>query len=299
MQTIKINDQTLLIDIVAELEAFDWHNARWSDAKLIAASPFRPDTHPSFFVHLEGEYAGVWVDSGAADSALEKGNFVSLLANLRGWSYNATADWLLDKYGFPDVEKLRLQPAVNYVDKPSNVVLLSDMTTSDKSAYLESRGITADIQYRYGVGGDADKAIMPWRTKDGLPANVKYRRVDRKDFWYEGGATPIDQLVFGLDVVYREKPPTVAITEAEIDAMSWCAIEENVVGVALGGSSVSDAQLELLLRMPVDEIILGADNDKYGAKLNQRLKLALGGHFRLRFADYRETKDANNFLNVN
>lgn len=298
MQTIKINDQTVNVDIVAELADYDWYNARWTDAKLIAASPFRADTHPSFFVHLEGDYAGVWADSGASDPTKEKGNFVSLLANLRGWSYGMTADWLLEKYGFPDVEKLKLSPRLRQLEPLDSLVLLSDMTTPDTSEYLVSRRITPNIQRRYGVGGDAEKAIMPWRTKDGVPANIKYRRVDRKDFWYEGGATSIDELIFGLDVVHRERPTTVAINEAEIDAMSWCAIEEGVVGVALGGSSVSDAQIELLLRMPVDEVILAGDNDKKGAKLNQRLKMALGGHFNMRFADYREEKDANNFLKV-
>ncbi|EUJ42553.1 toprim domain-containing protein [Paenilisteria rocourtiae] len=299
MQTIKINDQTVNVDIVAELADYDWYNARWTDAKLIAASPFRVDSHPSFFVNLEGDYAGVWGDSGALDTAKEKGNFVSLLANLRGWTYGMTADWLLEKYGFPDVEKLKLSPRLKQLEPLDSLVILSDMTTPDTSAYLESRGITADIQRLYGVGGDEEKAVMPWRTKDGLLANIKYRRVDRKDFWFEGGATPIDELVFGLDVVYRERPITVAINEAEIDAMSWCAIEKGGIGVAVGGSSLSDAQRELLLRMPVEEIILAGDNDDKGAKLNQQLKMELGGHFKIRYADYKGEKDANNFLNVN
>lgn len=296
MQTLQINEKPVIVDIKAELESFDWENARWQGDKLIANSPFRNEHRPSFFVNLEGELAGFWADSGAVDPRKEKGNFVWLIALLRNWSCNAAEMYLLEKYGFPDVEKKQLKPALSRIEKESELIILNGFTSLPKSTYLESRGINADIQELYGVGGDAEKAIMPWRTKEGLPANIKYRRVDTKEFWYERGATPLTELVFGMDVVLREKPQTIALCEAEIDAMSWCLLRKNTIGVAVGSSKLSEGQIELIKRMPAERIILAADNDKAGKKLNQQAKMAFGGLFKLEYANYGSYKDANNKL---
>jgi len=71
------------VDIEEELRLFPWNRARWTESKLIASSPFRDDNAPSFFVNLDGEYAGTWADSGAYGTEYESGNFVRLLAYLR------------------------------------------------------------------------------------------------------------------------------------------------------------------------------------------------------------------------
>lgn len=63
MPEIKVRGQTLDIDIETELREFDWTRARWTADKLQAASPMRYDQTPSFFVNLDGEYAGTWSDS--------------------------------------------------------------------------------------------------------------------------------------------------------------------------------------------------------------------------------------------
>ncbi|EUJ23743.1 DNA primase [Listeria floridensis FSL S10-1187] len=296
MQSITINGQVILIDIQTELEAFEWENARWLGDKLIANSPFRNERRPSFFVNLEGELAGFWADSGAVEPHKEKGNFVWLLALLRGWSYEMAEQYLLEKYGYLDVAKMQLKPAIKRLEPENEVVTLDGFTALPKSDYLESRGIGSEVQQLYGVGGDSEKAIMPWRTKEGLPANIKYRRIDTKDFWYERGATPLTDLVFGQDVVYSEQPDTIALCEAEIDAMSWTLLEKDVIGIAVGSSKLSDGQVELIKRLPAEKIILGADNDKAGRKLNNQAKQAFGGLFKLEFADYDKFKDANDKL---
>ena len=44
------------VDIRTELEAFPWIRPRWDSEKLIAASPFRYDRTPSFFVFCVNQY---------------------------------------------------------------------------------------------------------------------------------------------------------------------------------------------------------------------------------------------------
>ncbi|EIZ3974188.1 toprim domain-containing protein [Listeria monocytogenes] len=280
------------MDILEELNQFHWEHARWTEEKLIAASPFREDNRPSFFVNLQ---TGIWSDSGAVDVTKTKGNLVWLLALLKGWSYGMTADWLEEKYGFPDVAEMKLKPALTLVET-SNYAVLEGFEALNPSEYLESRGISPEIQQLYGVGGDGKKAVMPWRTKDGYAANVKYRRADKKEFWYETDATVLTELVFGYDVVCRENPKTIALCEAEIDAMSWCIIDSNVVGVAVGKSAISEQQIELIKRLNVERIILAGDNDKKGRMLNRQAKMLFGGLFKLEYAEYAPFKDANEKL---
>ncbi|EIZ4078442.1 toprim domain-containing protein [Listeria monocytogenes] len=292
MIVIDINENVLHVDILEELNQFHWEHARWTEEKLIAASPFREDNRPSFFVNLQ---TGIWSDSGAVDVTKTKGNLVWLLALLKGWSYGMTADWLEEKYGFPDVAEMKLKPALTLVET-SNYAVLEGFEALNPSEYLESRGISPEIQQLYGVGGDGKKAVMPWRTKDGYAANVKYRRADKKEFWYETDATVLTELVFGYDVVCRENPKTIALCEAEIDAMSWCIIDSNVVGVAVGKSAISEQQIELIKRLNVERIILAGDNDKKGRMLNRQAKMLFGGLFKLEYAEYAPFKDANEKL---
>jgi hypothetical protein len=58
METLRIRGQDVAVDIRTELEQFNWTRPKWSADKLIAASPFRYDKTPSFFVNFTGEYAG-------------------------------------------------------------------------------------------------------------------------------------------------------------------------------------------------------------------------------------------------
>src|SRR5699024_12436052 len=95
MALIRIGDRHIDVDIREELDQFEWYSAKWTDDKLIASSPFRDDTAPSFYIDLEGEYAGVFGDSGAYDSYYESGTLPRLLAPLRNESTQNAVEHLL------------------------------------------------------------------------------------------------------------------------------------------------------------------------------------------------------------
>ena len=100
MALIRVGDRQIDVDIREELDQFEWYSAKWTDDKLIASSPFRDDTAPSFYIDLEGEYAGIFGDSGAYDSYYESGTLPKLLAYLRNESYEDAVDYLLSKYDY-------------------------------------------------------------------------------------------------------------------------------------------------------------------------------------------------------
>lgn len=286
------------IDVRTELEAFNWTRPRWSTDKLIAASPFRYDQTPSFFVRLvdHGDYpAGTFADSGAYDSEWQSGNFVKLLAFLRNETYEETEEYLLASYGvLTEGETVKLRPIrlkLQRVRQTLNGEVLRDFT-SDYS-YLLSRGISEEVQRQAGVlfNPQANAAVIPWRLADGRLANVKYRKTRGKVFWYQRDAWPIRELVFGLD----RAGPTTVLCEAEIDALSFREAGYNAV--AVGGASFNDFKRDLILRSPIEELVIATDNDKAGEKLRREVERSLSGQVRLRHAYInKEVKDANEAL---
>ena len=297
MAMIEINGTTVNVDVRAEIEAFEWSQPKWSDTKLIAASPFRQEHTPSFFVRLEpcGEYeAGIWGDSGAFNPEHKSGNLVRLLAFLRNETEEEAAEYLLEKYGTGEGQAARLIVPVLRLRKPA-VTLSDDLIEVLPSPYLLQRGITAEVQKAAGIGRSSHKGYtaIPWKTFNGRIANIKYRATVGKHFFYEKGATPIQQLVYGIDTITKREP--VIICEAEIDALSW-----RVAGfqaVALGGVVFTDCQADLIRRTPATCYVICGDNDAAGRFFNEKVKKKLVGE-RVKVIDYATDfyKDANEIL---
>lgn len=299
MPIIKIREHEVDVDIEAELHTFDWgYNAKWSADKLIASSPFRHDSSPSFFVSLTGDYAGVFGDSGAIDDEYVSGGFVKLLAYLRGEGTEETADYLLSEYGrlYTDAEDIRL-PALNIRQPDRYKAPDGQLLTQAVSPYLTMRDISKEAQRQYNVGYGANYigfTAMPWYTPDGRLANVKYRSTRGKTFFYEKGATPIRRLVYGLNVVNAAKSDTAVLCEGEIDAMSWATA--GMPAVACGGSSISNEQIDAIKRSSIRKLLLGGDNDAAGQRLNAEVKRRLGGYVEVYSVDYGRYNDSNDVL---
>jgi DNA primase len=296
LPTIKIRSHSIEVDVRAELEQFTWTRPKWSSDKLIAASPFRYDKSPSFFVNLSGDYAGCWGDSGAYDQEWASGNFTKLLSFLRNESYEETEEYLLGEYGIPSdgTGAIVLKPvslAIQRNRQPLKKEILADYI--EDYTYLKNRGISEHIQRQMGVRYDSQSraAVIPWNLTEKSLTSVKFRTVYGKTFWYHKGGRPIRELVYGIE----QAGPITIICEAEVDAMSW--MEAGYAAAAVGGASVNGWKRDLLLRSSIEELIIATDNDKAGGKLRNEIETAMRGHVRVRQAYVRaDCKDANEAL---
>jgi hypothetical protein len=279
VNNINVDGHPLNMDIMEELTVFSWTRATWKSDKLIAASPFRDEHHPSFFVSLD---TGGWKDSGAYDPYYESGNIAKLLSFLRNETYEETLDYLIDAYGVREIregERIKL-PTLSVKEVSPRLVLPEDYVYSYKyrNPYLRNRGISEAVQRFMGVGYCREsKAItLPWRHPDGVLANVKFRTIQGKLFWYTKGAAPISSLVYGIDKVYSKDLRKVIVCEAEVDAMSWMTC--GVPAIALGGTSVTKIQLDIIRRSPIEHLVKVMDNDGPGNKMSQLLDAGLRGY---------------------
>jgi DNA primase len=294
--TIKIRSHSVDIDVRTEIEQFNWTRPKWSSDKLIAASPFRYDKSPSFFVNFTGEYAGCFGDSGAYDQEWASGNFVKLLSFLRNESYEETEEYLLGEYGIHSdgTDSVKLN-TVNLRIQRNRQPLKADILAkyTEDYTYLKNRGISERVQRQMGVLYDRESraAVIPWMSAKNNLANVKFRTVYGKTFWYHKGGRPIRELVYGIE---RAEATTV-ICEAEIDALSWHTA--GVSAIAVGGASFNGWKRDLILRSQIETLVIATDNDKAGGKLRNEIETAMKGHVRVRQAYVRsDCKDANEAL---
>jgi hypothetical protein len=304
MPQIYIDDTPLDIDVAAELAAFTWHRATWSADKLIAQSPFRPDSTPSFYCYLRDTAtarAGNWGDSGTN----ERGGIVKLLAHLRGESEVDTVNYLREAYGsaFPESTDRRtfkpaqLRPRPETAPRPLPECTLNGVEPAPVP-YLTARGISEDVQRLYNVGATKNGAVaVPLRLPNGKLANVKYRAVYGKSFWYAQGGISLRNLVFAIDLAYRHNWRDVALVEAEIDAMTL--MSAGVPALATCGANFNEKKAEVLTMSPVRSVVLIRDNDQAGAKWQAECERELSGKVALWEARVPGgSKDVNEYAGV-
>ncbi|MFS0562566.1 toprim domain-containing protein [Terribacillus sp. 179-K 1B1 HS] len=302
MPNIPVNGRQVDVDITAELSQYEWTRARWTSDKLLSASPFRADNHPSFMANLDGEYAGTWLDSGAIDPDYSSGNFTKLLAFLRDESYEEAAEYLIETYAAPEQSDSFTMPALQLAEGPRQPIVIDEAIIGSHrgiSEYLrDERGITEKIQRFFGVGSTGSAVLLPWRHADGRLATVKYRRTDSKLFWYARDAEPVKRCVFGIDKIWRRAASDArfkqaVICEGEIDAMSFYVA--GMPAIATGGANVTQRQIDLIRASPLEHVILAADNDEAGAKWAKALTEGLRGHVRLSKITVPGVKDSNEY----
>lgn len=247
-------DIKIHVDIQSYLERFEWEHAKWTEDRLIAASPFRSDSHPSFFVNYNNDWAGTWGDSGTGDS----GNFIQLVAELHDTDYETAFEMLKEEFWIRPYEA----PAISVKLGVKKEKSIFDIPVHNPSPYLLGRGISEETQQLYRTSEDEYKVCLPYINGMGLATALKYRRTDNKDFFYEAGNNHLKNMLFGYHVIYEKLPNTLVICEAEIDAMT--AYEMGFVGISLGAANLIERQVDLIKKVDVKNIIIGTDNDEKG-----------------------------------
>ncbi|WP_348623063.1 toprim domain-containing protein [Paenibacillus peoriae] len=257
------------------LQSYPWSNARWTPDKLIACSPFRDtDDTPSFFVDLrDGPFLGCWYDPGAGDPEWRSGGPAKLIAFLRNITEEEARELLHDGRDAPaDYITLRLQgPKVNKRPQPLDSGILADYQRAS-SLYLSSRQITTDIQALFQTGYDpVSRAVtFPWLDSIGRLMNLKYRRVSDKTFWYRKGGAPIRSLVYGIHIINQRDIKRVLLVESETDCLyAWSC---GVPAIAVGGSSFTAEKADIIRKSPIEELLLGGDNDRAGRALRAQIR---------------------------
>jgi DNA primase len=279
---IKIRDYELDIDVLEELDPYDWYRGRVRVQEFTACSPFRNESSPSFSINLE---TGLWIDFGAGiEEYYKKGDIVLLLSYLRAEDNRSVEDYLIEKYGIDlgDTEKLQLGLNLTLEEvTPFTMSLDEYKQYAFRHPYLGGRGITETVQKAFKVGYDTKrKAIaLPWMDIYGKIINVKFRSVNSKMFFYLPDGQQLRNHIYGMNFVYKLGCETVYVCESEIDCLYlW---SHGKPAIALGGSNMSAKQRQLILRSPITQLVIATDNDLAGEKIKDKIVGNLNGLIKL------------------
>jgi len=249
--------------------------------EFTACSPFRDESSPSFSINL---ISGQWIDFGSSDH-YSKGNLVTLLSYLHNETPLEIETYLLEKYGidFMDTDSLELNFNLSLEDQvEKKIITLEDYKQySYRHNYLNGRGINEKVQRAFKIGYDKKgKAIaIPWFDKDGNIINVKFRSVSTKRFYYYPTGQAIKNHLYGMHFVFKLNLKRVFIVESEIDALYlWSC---GFPAIALGGSNISAAQQQLILRSPITDLVIATDNDAVGRQIRERIISSFVGYTEL------------------
>lgn len=216
---------------------------------------------------------------------------------MRNETYEETIEYLLSTYDYEYNAESKVSidfPSLN--DRPSQIVVPTPVYEGKPldTSYLIKRGIHPKIIELQGVFNAGNAIGIPWRNSRGDVLNIKYRLKQGKLFWYERCATPIRNMVYGLDTVIQRGITEVVICEAEIDAMTWQSA--GVYAIAVGGVSFNRTQVDKIISSGVEKVTLGGDNDKAGMRFNERVSDMLSKYvdlYDLDYGDFGSKKDAN------
>lgn len=295
MIEIKRNEVTyeLPVDVLEELNYYDWHRARVKPEEMVACSPFRDEGSPSFSINLE---TGLWIDFGSHDN-YSKGNLINLLSFLRNETPSEVEDYLLEKYGIDlsDTDKLELNIDFNIDTKVDTVISMEEYNQyAFRSPYLAGRGISEKVQRAFKVGFDKknNAVSFAWHDIEGNIINVKFRSINSKVFFYHPDGQQLRNHIYGMYFIYKMKPETIYLVESEVDCLYlW---SHGYPAIALGGSKISERRRQLLLRCPAKRIVLCTDNDSEGRGIREKVTGMLMGYKELHgitFPDF--AKDVN------
>lgn len=265
---IQVREQNLSIDVLDELEPYEFSRGRNRGTEFTACSPFRNESSPSFSINLE---TGQWIDFGSSDGHMAKGSLVLLLSHLRNEPFEDTESYLIGKYGLDlsNVDNFKLNVVLDDTQKAYKTISLDDYKRyAFRHPYLSTRGITERVQTSFKIGYDkrGNAIAMPWFDKDGKIINIKFRKVAEKKFYYAEGQA-IRNHLYGLNFIHKMNLKRAYIVESEIDCLYlWSC---GVPAIAIGGSNLTQQQRRLILLSPLEELVIATDNDEVGDKVKR------------------------------
>lgn len=275
-------------------------NYKKSGKNLMMSCPFHEDKHPSFGINVHnGKYHCL------AGSCNQYGNLPMFIKRIEGLaSYDAAESWLRGNYGInPDVidKPFDLMFGGKGNEQEEEIVFIPEETLKQwdfRHPYLEGRGIPDIWQRRFRVGYDPNGQCITllWYDRLGNCVGAKKRSVLGKFFWTYHLSTvgPNKITLFGINHLYRKQCKSVIIVESEIDALYlW---SNGYSAVALGTSHITKAQLDELRNCPIEEVIIGTDNDEAGRTICKELAQKVNWIPNLKMLDW---KRFHGFKDVN
>ena len=215
----------------------------------VGLCPLHDDTRPSLTVTQRS-----WRCYGCE----QEGGILDFYTKVAGMEKREAMEYIKSNCG-----PIPLLPAPKPAYDPDRVqerVLTAQKSLQEALPYLLSRGIDADVAREWGLGCLDGRLIIPYYDQVGELSGVAERALNDQSpkYRYARGMVKSD-LLFGLDRVRNDD--RLALCEGFFDCIVLS--QAGIPSVALGGTDLSDSQIELLRGR---EILIAMDGDEAGRR---------------------------------
>lgn len=206
-------------------------------------------------------------------------NFLSDLMNKKDGG-KAGYKWLIKNFVIVQIEeRTPIRINLGKKEETKNKYISGEELLSYRYVhpYMYSRGLTDQIINYFDIGYDKKTQCITFPVWDKTASGVLFiqrRSVLSKYFHFEKDL-PKGETLYGIKAVleHLEKIKVLnklIVCESSIDALtSW---KYKKPAVALMGCLITYEQIKILESLPVDNYLLGLDNDKAGMDGNKRIK---------------------------
>lgn len=199
-----------------------------------------------------------------------KGDIVTLVSDCYNISYSQAYRKLVGHFVYSggrtlDLDITRELTPTNYIRREDVIPYIK--INEPSWGYLISRGIDADklhLVFPIGYNSNTDSIMIFVRDLKGNYVGCKTRSIQGKRFTNSTGAKKSTYLYGAYELLQSSWQPSdpVWICESEIDALTvW---SRGGYAVAIGGSHISKAQLNILKTLGVRRLVDGLDRDEAG-----------------------------------
>ena len=226
-----------------------------SNEQIVISCPFHVDTSPSMSINIE---QGLWI----CFAGCGQGTLITFLQRLLNKPQTEIQSLIQEKKLEIDLNFETFMPKpINDLDEIS----LDDSLIKDKfPRWVYERGFTKEVLISCGccTNKNSDLILPVYDLHNKLVGTINRRRNQLPKYLYSKGFKKSHALFGGNRVPTDSK--FVCVVEGSLDAI-WLT-QHGYPAVALLGISMSKIQEELLLMLPVNEVILIFDNDEAGKK---------------------------------
>ena len=220
-------------------------------AQFNIVCPFHDDTHASCSINTD---KGKWI----CFRGCGQGRLQVFIQKILGLDKEGIEKYLVDHTMFYDLGMF------DAVAPPVEGQLLEvefPHISGRVPSWIFERDFTKTTLKRWDCGTDNyNNLIIPINDRDSRLVGWVTRQFERNPKYLYSKGLKKSQVLFGEDKI--KEAPFICITEGALDTM-W--LDQNgYSSVAILGASISNIQVEALIKLPTEELVLCLDNDEAG-----------------------------------
>jgi len=270
--SIIVGDMILQVSLVDLLEDLGLQKIKQRGRNIQACCPYHNEKNPSWGISIDYPYL---FNCFSCDS---RGTLLNLVSDITGIPLHKVPSYLIKQYGFHrELSFIQELPFQKQSTSKNFTFDLDIYSINYPETFLQERGFTTEILQKFKIRYDENlqQLLIPWLSISGNVLFVKFRSLLYKAYFFTDNSEKRKYL-YGIHLL-NSGVNRIFLVEGEFDAIKcW---QHGYPALAVGGSKISQEQIQLLKSLAIKEIFVLFDNDEVGRNNGYNIALQLAKDF--------------------